>query len=212
MKKVLKAKVIRIPDEAVKGIDASEFERCAAETIVAPYEPMDFFENPVDSFDVADRLMPYVDKMGFAHEVLSDNGMVNTIDGHIKGYKDSRFAAIIPAIPVNDADKTPTLIVNTVNNGFRFCGIAEDYSTVDLGPVTEACIVGNAERPSAILIPVSNPRALVEGHMILKKLMDKASERYGNVNAKNHCCECTCQDSTVHPESEVTYTPRGWYI
>ena len=121
MKKKLKAKVIQVPAEAVNRIDPAELEKCeacAAEMVVAPYEPMDFFNNPVDSYDVVERLYPYMERMDVAHAILSDNGMVNTLDGHIKGYNDSRFAAIIPAGPITEAGKTSALIVNTLNNGF----------------------------------------------------------------------------------------------
>ena len=216
MKRKLKAKVIQVPAEAINRIDPAELEKCeacAAEMVVALYEPMDFFNNPVDPYDVVERLYPYMERMDVAHAILSDNGMVNTLDGHIKGYNDSRFAAIIPAVPITEAGKTSTLIVNTLNNGLRYCGIGEDSSTHDLGPVTEACIIGNAERPSAILVPISNPGALVEGYHIMKDLMDRALERQAAVNDKKHCCiDCACDDKANYPEPEVTYTPRGWYI
>lgn len=217
MKKRLNAKVIQVPAEAVNRIDPAELEKCeacAAEMVIAPYTPMDFFENPVNPYEVADRLYPYMERMDVAHEILSDNGMVNTLDGHIRGYNDSRFAAVIPAVPINEAGKTSTLIVNTLNNGLRFCGIGEDCSTVDLGPVTEACIIGNAERPSAILIPICNPRGIVEGYEVIKDLMDRAMERQRVVDDKKHCCiDCaSCGDNANYPEPEVTYTPRGWYI
>ena len=216
MKKKLKAKVIQVPAEAINRIDPAELEKCeacAAESVIAPYRPMDFFSNPVDPYDVVERLYPYMERMDVAHEILSDNGMVNTLDGHIKGYNDSRFAAIIPAVPITEAGRTSVLIVNTLNNGLRYCGVGEDSSTHDLGPVTEACIIGNAERPSAILIPINNPAALVEGCQILNDLTERAMERQKAVDAKKNCCiDCACDDKANYPEPEVTYTPRGWYI
>lgn len=216
MKKKLKAKVIQVPAEAINRIDPVELEKCkecAAESVIVPYTPMDFFSNPVNPYDVAERLYPYMERMDVAHEILSDNGMVNTLDGHIKGYNDSRFAAIIPAVPITEAGRTSTLIVNTLNNGLRYCGIGEDSSTHDLGPVTEACIIGNAERPSAILIPISNPAALAEGYQILHDLAERAMERQKAADAKKNCCiDCACDDKANYPEPEVTYTPRGWYI
>lgn len=220
MQKKLKAQVIQIPAEAVERFNQEAIEKaevCAAESVIAPYEPMDFFKNPVDPYDVAETLYPYMSRMDVAHEILSDNGMVNTLDGHIKGYNNAKFAAVIPAIPINEADRTSALIVNTLNNGLRFCGIGEDSSTVDLGPVTEACIIGNAERPSAILVPISNPRALVEGYNIMKDLMERACERQKavNENEKARCCtDCASGEvsNSDYPEPEVTYTPRGWYI
>lgn len=230
MKKKLKAKVIQVPAEVINRIDPAELEKyeaCAAESVIAPYTPTDFFSNPVDSYQRMKTLYPYQEKMDLAHEVLSDNGMVNTIDGRIKGYNDSRFAAIFPAVPIaatEDLGRTSTLIVNTLNNGLRYCGIGEDGSTHDLGPVTEACIIGNAERPSALLVPICNPRAIAEGYNILHDLADQAIKKQAAIsNKRGHCAICNDEDPNCpyasYPDEEfedakpeVTYTPRGWYI
>ena len=136
-------------------------------------------------FEQYDTLAIYSKKLNMAKEVLDKNGLVNTTDGYIGPLGQPEFASMISAVPFMEGGPVGALICNTINNGFRFCGINEDGYTDDLGPVNVPCIIGNTNKPQAILIPLED-KALEVGLEILQNLVEvnksKVIENFDDVS------------------------------
>lgn len=103
---------------------------------------------------------------------IHNNGLLSE-NGIIKKYNDHEYASIIPgqAFVINEdqIDVAPVHLVNTVNNGFRYISVDDNNGIVDLGGLVTPVIIGNAERPEALLIPLCNQKAHEDAKVILNE-------------------------------------------
>ena len=70
-----------------------------------------------------------------------------------------------------------SMMVNTLDDGFHYAAPSKDRnSTLDLGPVHEPVIVGNANNPSGIYIPFNDLHAMKSGMLFLGAYIDSAQK------------------------------------
>lgn len=114
-------------------------------------------------------------------------------NGHIVEIGNPGYSGFIPsmALDVDDngnVDLIPTTVVCSVNKGFRYASpdmMSESPNdTYDNGPLSMPTIVGNAERPTALLVPLGEPDAILDGIDFLdsffKRSMCPPEENYHN--------------------------------
>ena len=132
------------------------------------------------------------DIMNKAFDKLSKNGL-HAANDHIEKIGNPEFSAFIPAMALlvdhstNGWQGFPTMVVRTTDDGLRYA--APDFKnggTYDNGPVSMATLVGDAQRPSALLVPLDNPDAIADGISILntmhQELIDSNSDKNKNLD------------------------------
>lgn len=121
-----------------------------------------------------------------AYMALSHNGFeTDPTSQNIIAKNAAEKGAFIPAVSIHPEKGVSKMgfVVNTIDQGFRFCAPSPDGSTTeDLGPVETITIVGNAEEPKAILIPVQNEEVAHDSFTQMQKVLDKYWEAHGEIN------------------------------
>ena len=69
-----------------------------------------------------------------------------------------------------------THLINTEDGGLRHIHVCNDGAVMDIGPVETACLVGNINRPEGIYVPLCNTRAMMDGVVLLDKMIELSIE------------------------------------
>lgn len=80
--------------------------------------------------------------------------------------------AINHPTPEKDENAAPVVIALTEDDGFRYVAPMNGGSVKDLGPVVDACLVGNAQGCEGIYIPFRNAKAVITGAMVVNHMAD----------------------------------------
>lgn len=111
------------------------------------------------------------DIMNKAFDKLSKNGL-HAANDHIEKIGNPEFSAFIPAMALSVDHSTnewewqviPTMVVRTTDDGLRYAAPdLENGGTYDNGPVSMITLIGDAKRPSALLVPLDNLDAITDG-------------------------------------------------
>lgn len=133
-----------IPDHTVWENNNDAFMECIANEF-RYYNPANGYKVDVDS-----RIT--VGQSKYARGMLMANAM--------------QSAEEIDGIP--QFNMAPVIIVNTENAGLRYVRKDPDSDLMyDIGPVNDACIIGNYTRPEGIYVPFSNARAMADAAIML---------------------------------------------
>ena len=147
---------------------------------VIPMIPMDY------TSEALDRITPYAAKNTKIIDVLFNRDKVgNTLmtDGtiHTHGIENAAIPSIAVDINYKEGivESVPGMVMLTNNAGFRFVGVDPKVGTSDghiliedLGQVDVPVFVGDAHQPSAILVPMTNRKALIDGAEIAITMAD----------------------------------------
>ena len=82
----------------------------------------------------------------------------------------------------DEIDIIPCAIVNTRNEGFQHVELDADGNLKSMGRVAHACLVGGNKRPEALLVPLTEPQAVLDGITMLggvyKEIINNLPEDY----------------------------------
>lgn len=139
---------------------------------------------------------------------IAENGFV-VENGHIVEVGDSSYSGFIPALALNidsdsgEVETIPTAVTCSINQGFRY--VAPDmendypYDTFDNGPVAMPTIIGSAERPYALLVPLGSPEAIRDSADLLDaRYKSMIQEDYDELESGCGCHDICCKKNNNH--------------
>lgn len=128
--------------------------------------------------------------------------------GYIVGLNNGVFGAFIPSCVYYSNTMYPCIIANTVNEGLVYADVDENGETVSLGPIDSLCIIGTVEKPTAVLIPIDNYQAVLDGQKILEGLRE---EHEALIDEEAACMiDIPCDDEPKVKKNTKVFTPIIW--
>lgn len=145
-----------------------------------PMIPLDY------TSDAIKRIEPYAAENIHLMDILFDRPKVgNTLmdDGtiHTHGIENAAIPGIAIDIDYDTGklDCSPATVMLTNNAGFRFVGAEPDVATSeghimlhDLGQIDVPVVVGDINQPSAVLVPMTNRKAMLDGAEFIETVVD----------------------------------------
>ena len=168
-------------------------------------------ENPAVERSIVDR-EDEIDKINDEHaealriskgymDTLTENGFVVLDNGSIDACGNAELGSIIPGVAYTQSGHYQAFVMNTMNMGFRFVGLAPDGRIMDMGPVRVPVIVGNMNCPYGMYVPFD----IYATRYAAENLSRSVEEYYANKRAR----ECECNNAPQIPDNIPEPNPNG---